>query len=228
MIHIKWSLQGNSKTKVSWKASDFLFGQSDQLTLLKTTSQITSGKRFIHQIDFTVIQPQHLVVKGLPVIVDGETVLTPSFDLDIKTSALPLQLNDFMPMTSVETNGLLLAWFYVLGILFFIGIIFIVSQGKFKLWYQKRKDLKERERILNQLFALELSANFENISTASLVRKVSELVQQYKRVGLVIPPENIDEQAAKLLFLPDAIAKIYYPDFFNEIKRCVHASQRLS
>ena len=203
-----------------------MFAQSNQLTLLKTTSQVTSDNRFIHQIDFTVTTPQHLVVKGLPVIVDGNTVLTPPFNVDIKTSALPLQLNDFMPMVSVETNGLLLIWFYVLGILFFIGIISIVSHRKLRFWYQKRKDLKERERILNQLFVLEQTANFENLSTASLVRKVSELVQQYKKVGLVIPTEDIEEQAAKLLFLPDAIAKKYYPDFFNEIKRCVHASQR--
>jgi hypothetical protein len=228
VIHLKWHIQGNSKTKVSWKTIDLLFAESDKLILLKTTTQITSDQLFMHQIDFTVITPQHIVVKGFPVIVDKKNVLTSAFDLDVKPSGLPLQLNAIMPLASVEWNTLLCSWFEVLVVLFFIGMIVIISYRNFELWYQKREHLKAKQRIVNQLVALEHSANFENIATASLVRQVNELVRECENIGLNMHTINLEDQAKKLLFLPDAIAKGYCADFFNEVKRCIHTSQRLS
>lgn len=228
VIHLKWEIQDNLKSKVSWKTLDIFFAQSDKLVLLKTTSKTTSNQLFIHQIDFTVVDPQHIAVKGLPVIVDGKTTLTPAFELDIKPSGLPLQLNTIMPVASFGWDALLFPWCSFLVVLFLSGFTVIVSFRKFQSWYQKREKLKEERRILNQLVALEHAANSENITAASLVRQVDELVREYKKVGFQINDVNLEQQGRKLLFLPDAIAKGYCADFFNEVKRCIHASQRLS
>lgn len=228
VIHLKWQIQDHLKTKVSWSTLDMLFAQSDKLIVLKTTSKTTSDHLFIHQIDFTVIKPQHISVKGLPVIVDGKKTLTPSFELDIKPSGLPLQLDTFMPVASVEWNALLYAWFTVLLLLFLGGFTLIVSFRKFQLWYQKRENVKEQRYILDQLVALENAANSENTSAASLVRQVNELVRQCRKVGFQINDFNLEQQGRKLLFLPDAIAKGHCADFLNEVKRCIHASQRFT
>ncbi len=228
VIHLKWSVQGNAKTKVSWEALDFLFRQSDKLTVLKTTTKTTSEHLFIHQIDFTVTTRQHITVKGLPVIVTGKDFLTPPFELDVKPSTLPLKLSPILPIVSMEMNAVLLAWFYVLLLLSVIGILLIVSYRRFDTWYQKREVLKAKQRILNQLSSLEHAAHMENIATASVVMQVNELMQEYKNIAPVKYPVDLEEQAAKLLFLPDAIAKAYYADFFVEIKRCLDTSQTVS
>ena len=228
VIHLKWQIHERFKTKVSWETLDMLFAQSDKLILLKTTSTTTSDQLFIHQIDFTVIKPQHISVKGLPLIVDGKKTLTAPFELDIKPSGLPFQLNAMIPHVSVEWRALLLAWFNVLVTSSLIGFSLLVSLRKLHIWNQKRENRNEQRRILNQLVDLEHAANSENITAASLIRQVNKLVQEYKEVGFEINSVNLEEQGRKILFLPDAIAKGYCADFLNEVKRCILASQRLT
>lgn len=229
VIHLKWRIQGDLKTKISWATTDFLFRQSDKLTVLRMTSQTTPNLVYIHQIDFTVTTPQRIAVKGLPVIVDGKTRMTPAFNLEVKSSALPIRLHAIMPIVSVEWHRLMVLWFYLLGMLFVIGIAIIFSYRRFQNWYQKSKDSKQQQYILYELNALEHATNFENIATADLVKKVTDLMWKFQKANPNIQSiATIEEHGKKLLFLPDAIAKGYYPDFFNEVKRCIDASKSIS
>ena len=228
VIHLKWHIQGNAKTKVSWEALDFLFRQSDKLTVLKISTTTTSEHLVKHQIDFTVTTPQHITVKGFPVIVAEKKFLTPPFKLNVKASGLPLKISPISPIVSVEMNALLLSWFYVFILLFVTGILMVISCRRFDVWYQKRKDMKTRQRILDQLRSLEHAAYFENLATASVVRQINELMKQYKSLTAVSYPVALEEHAAKLLFLPDAVAKAHYAEFFIQIKRCLDTSQCLS
>lgn len=229
VIHLKWRIQGDLKTKISWATMDLLFRQSDKLVVLKITSQISPNQVYSHQIDFTVTSPQRFTVQGFPVIVDGKTRTTPSFKLDVKSSALPMRLHAIMPVASVDWQAVIVSWFYILGTLFLIGITIIFSYRSFQNWFQNHKNLKQQQDILCQLNALEHATNFETIATADLVKKVSDLMWKFQKTN----PKNqsiatIEAQGKRLLFLPDAVAKGYYPDFFNEVKRCIDASKSIS
>ncbi|HTE02140.1 MAG TPA: hypothetical protein VK668_22785 [Mucilaginibacter sp.] len=232
VIRLEVIVRTGESARVSWQLCNELFSQSQQITLLATDS-ITARGYAKYRVAFTCVKPIHLSISSLPVLINAQKFLTPSFKVNFKPERPISTLYNIKPVYDINWLNPLAASGKVILLLLIIWFISAVLYLRLKKRISSRASSKIKHNCLKKLAVLESAAERKAMTPFVLANKVSDVLTEYLQQITITPDHQLSnitpgeydelfgkfrESVERVRFLPQPAAQLLYPVLINNAR----------